>query len=73
MLYTGTHYTHVPNKVSEMLARLPEITRISQMARDRLLTVFTPSKLAPFTLLNELIKGDVDQTDSTEQAGCSFS
>ena len=63
MLHTGTNYRHLPNKVSEMLARLPEIARISQMGRDRLLTRFTSSNLTPFTLLNELIKGDMENQE----------
>ncbi|PVD22406.1 hypothetical protein C0Q70_18218 [Pomacea canaliculata] len=55
--YTSSHYVQSPLKFGEMLLRLPELARISFIAKEKLLTVLPPS-LTSCGLLVELLKGE---------------
>ncbi|KAL8626037.1 hypothetical protein ACOMHN_012629 [Nucella lapillus] len=57
MTYTGSHYSPLPSKFGEMLLRLPELARISFLAKEILLGDLHPS-LANCGLLVELLKGE---------------
>ena len=55
--YTGSHYVQMPNKFGEMLLRLPELARISFLAKEILLLALPPSSTS-CGLLVELLKGE---------------
>ena len=55
--YTASHYPSLPAKFGEMLLRLPELARISFLAKENLLLVLPPD-MASCGLLVELLKGE---------------
>ncbi|KAK3087017.1 hypothetical protein FSP39_000379 [Pinctada imbricata] len=60
--YTESHYPQIPNKYGELLLRLPEIARVSLMAKDSLNQLVPPS-FQSCGLLFELLKGDTVKDD----------
>ncbi|KAK7094708.1 nuclear hormone receptor FTZ-F1 beta-like isoform X2 [Littorina saxatilis] len=57
MEYTSTHYAQMPSKFGEMLLRLPELARISFIAKEILLVALPPTSPS-CGLLVELLKGE---------------
>ncbi|XP_076436282.1 steroidogenic factor 1-like isoform X2 [Babylonia areolata] len=57
MEYTASHYLHLPSKLGEMLLRLPELARVSFLAKEILLLALPPSS-SSCGLLVELLKGE---------------
>ncbi|KAH3801826.1 nuclear hormone receptor FTZ-F1 beta-like [Dreissena polymorpha] len=55
--YVSSHYRNQPNKYGEVLLRLPELSRISCMMKDQLMT-WMPSNTTSCGLLYELLKGE---------------
>jgi nuclear receptor subfamily 5 group A protein 3 len=55
--YTVSHYANVPAKYGEMLLRLPELARVSFLAKELLLMALLPSS-TNCGLLVELLKGE---------------
>ncbi|XP_076454503.1 steroidogenic factor 1-like [Babylonia areolata] len=56
--YTGAHYAQAPGKLGEMLLRLPELARVSFLAKEILLGALPPSLAGSCGLLVELLKGE---------------
>ena len=59
LIHTITHYPHIPNKHCELLARLPELTRTCVLAKDQLNARQAAGEVPQFSLLSELLKGDI--------------
>jgi len=55
--YITSHYPQTPCKYGEMLLRLPELSRISNMMKDQLVN-WMPSNTTSCGLLYELLKGE---------------
>ena len=58
LTYTATHYPQTPNKFAEMLARLPELSRIAAIAKTQLAQRQAAGEVPAGSLLSELLKGD---------------
>ena len=59
MVYTTTHYPDKPNKYCELLARLAELPRTCNQGKDMLLQRQAQGDVPQFSLLSELLKGDI--------------
>ncbi|KAL4219474.1 c4 zinc finger protein [Mactra antiquata] len=55
--YTNSHYRQSPNKYGEILLRLPELARISNLLKDQLMN-WMPTNTTSCGLLYELLKGE---------------
>lgn len=69
MLYSSTHYRANPNKACELMARVAEITRLAITARDTLKARQNQGEVPLFSLLSELLKGDLGQSQGDMGAG----
>jgi len=56
--YTCEHYTFLPYKVSQLLAKLPELSRTCLLAKELLEPHQRSGKVPTQSLLNELLRGD---------------
>ena len=59
LVYSITHFPHLPNKHCELLCRLTELTRTCSLAKDLLNARQVVGEVPPFSLLSELLKGDI--------------
>lgn len=59
MVYTSSHYQHRPEKLCQMLATLPEISRTCLISKDLLTQRQNAGDIPQLSLLSELLKGDI--------------
>ena len=59
LVYSITHYPKSPNKHCEMMARLAELTRTCNLGKDQLSMRQAAGEVPQFSLLSELLKGDI--------------
>lgn len=70
-VYSCTHYPQHLNKHAELLTRLPELTRTCNLAKELLSTRQAAGEVPQYSLLSELLKGDIvvqQQSISSEES-----
>jgi nuclear receptor subfamily 5 group A protein 3 len=60
MQHSAEHYAHMPFKVTRLLARLAELSRVSAVAKELLAPHQSAGRVPHHSLLHELLKGDVE-------------
>lgn len=61
-LYMNQHYPTQPNKLYQLLACLPELTRTCLLAKEQLTARQAAGEVPHYSLLSELLKGDITVT-----------
>jgi len=56
--YTRTHYPSQPSKFGELLLRIPDLERTSQVGKESLVSKQKEGDMPSFNLLMELLRGD---------------
>lgn len=64
MIYSSTHYSNNPNKACQLLARVSELTRLAILGRDTLKARQAQGEIPLYSLLSELLKGDIVSSES---------
>lgn len=56
--YTRSHYPQQPSKFGELLLRIPDLERTSQVGKESLVSKQKEGDVPSFNLLMELLRGD---------------